>query len=789
MQGKAKNITIIAMTLAAIAAAVAFALPKYPFSVPYSTVITDSSGVLLGAHIAEDGQWRFPDADSVPYKFAQCITTYEDKRFYHHGGIDLMAIARAIYQDISQMRIVSGGSTITMQTVRISHNRERTIWAKISEAFQALRLECRYSKDEILLMYASHAPFGGNTVGLETAAQRYFGRPARTLSWAESATLAVLPNNPALIHLSRNREALMLKRNALLQKLLDNGTISEETCLLAQQEPLPMAPRPYPQTAPHLLAHVSALQKKKDSRRYIKTTICAATQARAQNILDRHISNLRANGIQNAAVLIMEVRSGRVVTYIGNTKPVKGREQLDGNSVDIIQAPRSTGSILKPFLYCAMLSEGLMLPNTLVADVPTQISGYMPKNYRLTYDGAVPASRALARSLNVPAVKMLQQYSAEKLIHILQKTGISSVNKSAEHYGLSLILGGCEASLWQLCGAYASMARSLYFYTSHGNMYMAQCYTPPVCTVQENNPGADTAATDHSILSASAIYHTLNALTTVERPENETSHELFGSNRTVAWKTGTSFGFRDAWAIGISGNYVVGVWAGNADGEGRPGLVGITAAAPILFDIMKILPNHGDKFPVPYDELIRATICKNSGHLATDMCPETMEQLIPAAGINSSPCPYCRLIHLDAGGTYRVTADCEDPNSIIHTKWFALPPAMEYYYRQHNSNYKPLPPMKNGAHITDGDSPIQVIYPEEGAKIFLPKGLDGKRQALVIEASSRNSGDKLFWHLDQDFVTSTEDMHRISVMPEPGKHTITITNRQGLSTSLHIEIK
>jgi len=783
-----KKIKIVAAAVAVIAAAIVFAMPRYPFSAPYSTVITDSSGNLLGAHIAGDGQWRFPEADSVPYKFTQCIIAYEDKRFRNHCGIDILALFRAMYHDIRAMRIVSGGSTITMQCVRLSAPKERTIWAKISEAFQALRLECRYSKDEILMMYASHAPFGGNTVGLETAAQRYFGRPARSLSWAESATLAVLPNNPALIHLSRNREALMKKRNILLQRLLENGIISEETCELAQQEPLPMAPRPYPQLAPHLL-QLLAKGEKANSKRYIKTTIDISTQTKAQNILNRHINELRANGIQNAAVMIMEVCSGRVTAYIGNTQPEQGREQLDGNNVDVIQAPRSTGSILKPFLYCAMLSEGQLLPNTLVPDIPTQISGYMPQNYRHTYDGAVPASRALARSLNVPAVKMLQQYSGEKFIHILNKIGISTVNKPAEHYGLSLILGGCEASLWQLCGAYASMARSLGFYTSHDNQYMQNCYQPPHCRITEKDLDTETQCTDHSVLSAAAIYHTLNALTTVERPENEASHELFGSNRTVAWKTGTSFGFRDAWAIGITGNYVVGVWTGNADGEGRPGIVGIKSSAPILFDLVKILPQQNDQIPVPYNELQRANICKNSGYLASQNCPDVCEQLIPETGINSGPCPYCETIHLDPSGKYRVTADCEDPSLMIHQKWFALPPAMEYYYRQHNSNYRTLPPMKDGARNLDSDRPIQIIYPEEGASIFLPRGFDGKRQGIVIEASTRNQGDKLFWHLDQDFVTATENIHRISVMPEPGIHTITITNKHGQSTTRHFEIK
>lgn len=776
---------IWAVAIVVIAAALIFSFPRYPFNAPYSVVITDSSGVILGAHIADDGQWRFPAADSVPYKFSRCIVTYEDKRFYKHSGVDAIAILRALYKDLSNMRIVSGGSTITMQTIRLSDPKNRTIWAKITESIQATRLEIRYSKNEILAMYASHAPFGGNTVGLETAAQRYFGRPAHTLSWAESAMLAVLPNNPSLIHLGKNREALMAKRNLLLQKLMENGEISSETCSLAQQEPLPQAPKPYPMLAPHLLAQISALHRDKTNSA-VRTTLSINTQTKALEILNNHIRELRADGIQNAAIMIMEVGSGNVVAYIGNTTAEKNRD--DANDVDIIQAPRSTGSILKPFLYCAMLSEGELLPHTLVPDIPTQISGYMPKNYRLTYDGAVPASKALARSLNVPAVKMLQQYSGDKFITVLRKLRITTVNKSSEHYGLSLILGGCEANLYQLCGAYASMTRSLRNYVKNGNMYSHGDYRLPNY-IYGNNPEPGTGKEDHSFLSAAAIYHTLKALTTVERPDNETSHEIFGGDREVAWKTGTSFGFRDAWAIGVSGNYVVGVWTGNADGEGRPKLVGIKASAPILFDLVKILPNSSAPFPIPYDELIRTKVCAQSGHLASENCSETIEELIPASGINSTPCPYCKLVHLDRSEQYRVTADVEDPENMVHRKWFTLPPAMEYYYRQHHSNYRILPPMRSDCRNQgDPDLPIQIIYPEEGAKIFIPKGFNGEKQKLVVEAACRNPESKLYWHLDENEAYVTDGPHKISTAPDPGHHIITVIDENGNKITRHFEV-
>ena len=755
--------------------------PKNPFDEPYSTVITDSSGVLLSAHIAKDGQWRFQPSDSVPYKFEKCIVTYEDKRFFFHGGVDVLSLIRAAYHDIKYCKIVSGGSTLTMQTIRLSRKKDRTFLEKFIETFLALRLEIGFSKHEILKMYSSHAPFGGNTVGLETAAQRYFGRPAYTLSWAETAMLAVLPNNPALIHLSRNRDKLLEKRNALLDKLLEEKIIDEETCELSKEEPIPLKPAPYPELAPHLLTRISLDKNNKSN--LIKTTLSAKIQRQVYDILEKHIKTLRAGGINNGAVLVLDVENSDVIAYVGNTK--RFNNQDDANDVDIINSVRSTGSVLKPFLYCAMLSEGIIMPKTLIPDLPTQISGYMPKNYRLTYDGAVPADKALARSLNVPAVKMLQEYGGEKFISVLKKLKISSVNKPYDYYGLSLILGGCEASLWQLCGAYASMTRCLYDYAQNQNKYFENGFFQPNFYYGKRTEKG--GFKDDNFFSAGAIYQTLNALTKVERPEEELSHELFKSDRIVAWKTGTSFGFRDAWAIGVTGNYVVGVWTGNADGEGRPDLIGIKAAAPILFEVIKTLPKSEKKFPVPYDDLISLKVCKQSGYIAGENCGEFSDELVPYQCQNSQSCPFCRLIHLDKDLNFRVSADYEGAENIVAQKWFTLPPAMEYYYKKHNHDYKPLPPLKKGVK-TDNDSPLQIIYPEAGAKIFLPKGFDGQTQPMIFQAAARNADKKIFWHLDNDFLQVTTIEHRISVVPEKGVHTVLITDEDGNTAKRTFEI-
>jgi penicillin-binding protein 1C len=377
-------------------------LPPHLFNAPTSFVITGKDGDLLNASIAADGQWRFPYNDHVPDKFVKCITTFEDKRFFYHPGIDPVALTRAVIQNIKNKKVVSGGSTLTMQVVRMyKKNDERNIWNKFSETLLALRLEFSYNKKEILALYASNAPFGTNVVGLDAAAWRYFGRSADQLSWGETATLAVLPNAPSLVHPGKNREELLQKRNALLDKLVAAKIIDQPTADLAKIEPLPAAPKPLPQLAPHLLNrckkdYATWRESRTETSTAIQTTVNIDLQKQVNNIILQHHEQLKGNQINNAAAMVVEVETGNVLAYVGNVYlPQDASLESD---VDVLASKRSPGSTLKPLLYASLLTEGTMLPRQLVADIPTQIGGYMPENFDLGYDGAVPANRALARS-------------------------------------------------------------------------------------------------------------------------------------------------------------------------------------------------------------------------------------------------------------------------------------------------------------------------------------------------------------------------------------------------------
>ncbi len=755
-----------------------FCLPSPLFHVPYSTVVSDRHEELLGARIADDQQWRFPTSDSIPEKYKICLIEFEDQHFRVHWGVNPLAIARAIKQNISSGKIRSGASTITMQTIRLSRKENRTFGEKFIEMILATRLEFSYSKDEILNLYASHAPMGGNVVGIDAASWRYFGHQAATLSWAEAATLAVLPNSPSLMHFGKNRDKLLNKRNKLLETLYQRGIIEKIDYELAVGEPLPFQPYALPQITPHLVTRIY----KEDGGKHITTTIDKYQQEQTESILNRWNAEFAQNGINNIAAIVFDVEKNEVVAYCGN---VDFEKDISANQVDIIQAPRSTGSILKPFLYCAMLQEGELLPNQLLPDIPINIGGFAPKNFSLQYDGAVYASEALARSLNVPFVVSLRNYSIPKFYNLLKKAGMTTLNRSADNYGLSLILGGAEGKLWDISSMYLNMAQQLNFYNEDGRYYEMD---QPSYILNKNN-GEKGDRIRNPLFSAGAIWQTFDALTNLNRPE-EIDWRSIPSIQKIAWKTGTSFGFRDGWAVGVNPKYVVGVWVGNSDGEGRPGLTGARTAGMVMFDIFSSLP-QSRWFERPDRDLVRAEICHESGFLKSMNCPETEidTMWICKKGLEAKPCPYHKLVHLSEDMHYQVYENCAGSRGIIHTSWFILPPSWEWYYKEQHPSYRSLPPYSPEC-IKDSDvKPMEFIYPFPNALISLPKQLDGSRGQLVFELAHRNPQSRVFWHLDGQYIGETEIFHKKEYIPEKGEHTLTVVDDTGASLSTKFTIK
>jgi penicillin-binding protein 1C len=756
-----------------------FSLPSQMFSGQYSTVMYDKDGRLLNARVAADGQWRFPESNVIPEKYRIALLTFEDRYYSWHPGFNPFSMVRALVNNTRPGRVKSGASTITMQVIRLSrHGRPRTIGEKITEVWLATRLELRYSKKSILRLYASHAPFGGNVVGLQAASWRYFGHAQEDLSWAEAATLAVLPNSPALIFPGRNQQLLLQKRNGLLNTLHQRGYLDQMELQLAIAEPLPGRPHPLPQHAPQLFNR--AMADGLDATQ-IFTTIDTDLQQRIGSILLRHHDALKGNHIHNIAALVARVSTGEVLAYWGNTPQTTW--EVNAAQVDVIAARRSPGSLLKPFLYAGLLQEGQILPNSLVPDIPTHFQGFSPENFARTYDGAVPASRALARSLNIPAVRMLMDYHPDRFLATLRDCGLYTLDKPASHYGLSLILGGGEVTMWDITGAYASMARTLKEY-EYDNPDQKKTFFPlnyqisPVNTNYAPSP-----------FGAGVMWHTFEAMVEAARPDTETNWHFFGGSRRVAWKTGTSYGNRDAWSIGINPEYVVAVWAGNATGEGRPMLTGIGAAAPVMFDIFGTLP-HQPWFTPPYEDLKPLVVCHMSGYPASDFCTLTETIQVPNLEQETGPCPYHKIIHMDRSTGLRVNSNCASLAEMEAHNWFVLPPVQEYYFRQKNPFYQTLPAFKPGCgeHTTTAN-PMQWIYPIDAVTIFIPVELDGLPGETVFRVAHRHDNTRVHWHLNGIYTGSTLHFHEMAFRPHPGRHTFVLTDDQGNFLEKEIEIR
>ena len=753
-------------------------LPSPLFDVPYSTVVADRNGELLGARIADDQQWRFPASDSVPLKYKVCLTEFEDRYFNYHWGINPLAIGRAIRQNLSHKKIVSGASTITMQTIRLSRKESRTFGEKFIEMILATRLEFSYSKDEIINLYASHAPMGGNVVGIESASWRYFGHTAASLSWAEAATLAVLPNSPSIMHFGRNREKLLNKRNALLKKLYDKQIFNQVDYELAISEPLPFEPYPLPQIAPHLVTKIYLEQGGK----HIRSTIDKQKQLLVEQILGRWNAEFAQNEIKNIAALVIDLEKNEIVAYCGN---VHFDKSTSANQVDILQAPRSTGSILKPFLYAAMMQNGQLLPHQLLADIPININGFTPKNFSLRYDGAAPASEALARSLNIPFVVSLRKYSIPKFYDLLKTEGMTTLTRSPDTYGLSLILGGAEGKMWDISMIYAHMAQSLNDYNKDGKYWERK----PVSYILNENNAETIGEKSQPTFGAGAIWLTFDALTNVNRPE-EIDWRSIPSMQKIAWKTGTSFGFRDGLAVGVNPKYVVGVWVGNSDGEGRPGLVGARTAGLVMFDIFNSLPSS-KWFSTPEKDLVKTEICKESGLLPGVNCPESSRDTIFVSrkGLESTSCNYHISINLSEDFKYQVYEDCAGSRGIVHTSWFVLPTSWEWYYKEQHPSYQMLPPFSPECQAEDNTRIMEFIYPSPNAIINIPKQLNGTQGNIIFELAHRNPQNKVFWHLDETYIGETEGFHKKEISPKSGQHRVTVVDEIGNTTSVRFTVK
>jgi penicillin-binding protein 1C len=745
-----------------------FSLPKVLFSDPISCVVNDQDGNLLGARIADDGQWRFPSAEEVPRKFEQAILHFEDEYFYWHTGFNPISMAKAFYSNLTSST-KRGGSTLTQQVIRLSRkNKQRSYTEKIIELVQATRLELKLSKKEILLHYSAYAPFGGNVVGLEAASWRYFGISPQQLTWGQASALAVLPNSPSIIYPGKNDKQFLNKRNALLKKLVSKEVIDEETYQLSLLESLPGTPLPLPNQAFHFVDFVC----QQDQEDVMASSIQYQLQQKANQITDKHQRALQKNNIYNLSLIVVENKTRKVLAYVGNTSTAKSPFRY----VDMMQAKRSTGSTLKPFLYAAALEKSQILPTSLLQDVPVSFNGYRPKNFNEKFHGLVPAHQALSRSLNVPFVNVLQDYGLPLFYENLRDAGLQQINKGIDHYGLTLILGGAEVSLWELTQAFVNFKDVYSTYVTSSSRYS----TGEIQNLTINASGSSTKQElDYKPANwhASSVYFTLKAMMELERPEDFNFGAILGDDQQIAWKTGTSYGFKDAWSMGMNKEYTVGVWVGNADTEGRPNLTGIKAAAPIMFDVFKELPKSQDWLLPPYDDVKQVNLCPFSGMPKSKACDESELLWIPSHSKALRQCTYHTEISVDETERYEVKNNCY-PHSKMKKKSFVELSPIEKHFTQAMGFKTPPPLHPNCGKVTDEQELMEFIFPRKNERILLPKSFDGTDEEVVLQlAHSKNT--EVHWYIDERYLTTTTELHETSIHLQPGRYQISVVDEKG----------
>ena len=725
----------------------------------YSTVVKGRNGEVIRAFLNKNEQWCFPPSDSTtpPSKLATAVLFFEDQHFYYHFGINPVSTVRALVQNLLSDKIESGASTITMQVARMDQKHSRTYFNKVLEVFKAIKIEARYSKKEILELYLNHAPYGGNVIGYQAASLKYFRKNPEQLSWAEAATFAVLPNAPGLISPSKNPDRLLKKRNRLLKRLYEADVFNKETYELSLLEEIPRSTHPFEQSAHHLTQHLF-----KETGGMINTTLDKSIQVQMERMLKQYVNQIREQGIKNGAAVVLDTKTGGILAYVGSQDyyDKKGFGMVDG-----VIANRSSGSLLKPFLFALSIDEGVIATNAVIKDIPTFYGAYSPNNYNKQFSGLVKAKDALTKSLNIPSVRLLNKYGVYPFYQFLKNAGITSLFRTSEEYGLPLIIGGAEVNLIEMTMLYRGLAENGHFEKPH-------------CIKNSKREGTK------QLISEGACDLTLEMLKQVKRPGLEYHWEAFANQQPIAWKTGTSYGHKDAWAVGVTPEYTIGVWLGNFTGEGNVNLIGTTTAGPLMFQILNRLSDQKNHswFDVNYSKLKELKTCKISGFSASKNCPETDFANVPIGMKPLELCPYHKKVEVNKDETKVVCSHCWKEGH--HPKKYLQYPT-DVLLQLNKKGVSPIPIPGHDLYCKVGNdiNQITIVYPIDSALIWVPRGFDGEYQQLVAKAAVVDKKTRVFWYLNAAYIGETKNIHRKAIQLPIGKHTIVAKSETGSESS------
>ncbi|WP_101475112.1 MULTISPECIES: penicillin-binding protein 1C [Fusobacterium] len=708
----------------------------------YSQVVVDNRGKIIGAYLNQDEQWQVKGDGKIPSRLELAVLTFEDREFYNHNGINYLAILRAIKTNIFQKKRI-GASTITMQVAKLYKNRNRNYINKVLEIIEAKKIENNIGKEEILKLYLNNAPYGGNIIGYRTASLLYFKKEPVNLTWAEGALLAILPNSPGMMNVEKNREILLKKRNTLLKTMYDTNIISQSQYKLSLNERLPDKRYYFDLLAPHLTRR---LKDEYSKEKIINSTIDSEIQKKVDKIVKNYSELIQNKGIKNAAAIVIDNYNGEVKAYIGSQDfyDFEKNGQVDG-----IISFRSTGSVLKPFLYALSIDDGLIAPQSKLLDIPLYFSNFSPQNANKKYTGLVEAQEALKRSLNIPFVNLLNEYGQDRFFYFLKSVSNFKDNDFSR-YGLSLILGTKEMSIENIAQLYYGLA-------NYGNFKNIKYIKNDL---EEKN---------RQLITRGAAYLTINDLSKVQRYGIQ---NLYTGRDNISWKTGTSYGQRDGWAAGISPKWTVVVWCGNFTGEGNANISGIRTAGVLLFNIFKSLPKDNGIFIKPENDIKKIKIDNQTGYRIKYDVP-TREIDYPKDAKPLKLSPYYKKIFINENGKL---IDSRDKNFYKSTEKIIVSYPVELF------NYL----VKENMNIFNiSEKTIKFIYPLNGLKIKVPRDFDGKKKVIVKISNPNNYN--IFWYLNGEYIGQGLDTER-SFSFLPGEQIISIIGENGETSQIKFEV-
>jgi len=752
---------LVVNTVSLLVLVLVVALPLPARRADWSVAVDYRDGRPAYVFLSRDDKWRLPVAlDDVDPGMVAALVALEDKRFFRHDGVDPIAIVRAAVTDVVHARRVSGGSTLTMQLARLLEPRPRTIPSKLIDMFRALQLDVRLSKREVLEQYLSRTPYGGNVEGIESAAWSYFGHGARHLTPLEIATLLAVPQGPAR-YAPRPGNALRLRqrRDAILGKLIAAGVFPPADAAAAVADaaatPPPDHLRRMPRTAEHAAV---ALRKRHRDAIHIRSLLDAGAQALAEHEVALRRAELRGKAIHGAAVVVVDHRTREVVALVGN---LDFRDAGHGGQIAMFERPRSPGSTLKPFVYALAIDRGLALPGYLVADVPSQYGTYRPRNFDGDWSGLVTLRDALSRSLNLPFVDLLERLGVESFIAELARMGVAPSRAAPGEHGLSMIVGGIELTPIELAGLYATLAED-------------GVYRPLRLVADDPEIGGQ-----QPIFSAGSAWLTRQTLSLKDRPDFPRRRDIAGVPAAIHWKTGTSFGFRDAWAIGSGPAYTAVVWTGNVDNKASAELVGSEAAGPLLFDVLEGLAHRAEATLAQLpDDLADVEVCAYSGHIPGDACPARVRVRAPIHSVPTVPCPYHQAYDVDHSTGHAVLPACRKAGRSYDRKSFVVLPSTITAWLTARHRSVPAAPVFDGDCAAEiASAPPAIVTPGEGQIVVLIPGVPATRQLVPLTASTRAA--RLTWFIDGALVGAARSEDRVYWAPVAGAHDLTVADDAG----------